>query len=281
VVEPDGGPVTVTAESASGMPVAVRGTSDPTHFALVVTPSNAQRGQMVLTRVTATDADGRSSFADVLVEVPSGAGGEVLPVEVWWVASQGGDPFDAPSSADVTERSVSQTTATGDPGDLVGFAVYASSTPDFEPGPETLVALAPASLRSVVFSRERAAGDTGPVHVKVTARRGEGEGRASVDADSEEPHVPQGVTFRAGKLTVPDVRTNFRPGAMLEVRQTSDGAGERFPVEKAGAKWVVKRRASGTPGGLRLSDVLEPGREVFLVAINPDGRASVVVPFVP
>lgn len=84
--------------------------------------------------------------------------------------------------------------------------------------------------------------------------------------------------YKKGKILLQANGSNLIAGATLEVSRDAQEP-EIFPLalNKAGSKWVVKKKARSTPGELRVDDLLLPGTTVTLVARNPDGTASAPV----
>jgi hypothetical protein len=252
---------------------------DPEHWLLRVRPTQTQRSQMFPMQLVAVDVRGVPTGVPVVVDVPAAEGVEVEEFEVRWEEPPAGsDPFDAPEEVAVYEVDRPSAPSTGAAGGLLGWAVYASTEPGFEPTDENLVALAPATARSarVVLALPLGKRDHQAWIVKVTARRGLGEGRASREAATDVPRVPDGTAFNGKKLVVPAFGSNLLPGAAVEVREAIDGAGERFALtpSRNGMKWVVKGRTLSEPGGKRLSEVMRGKSGVFLILINPNGRTS-------
>jgi hypothetical protein len=80
--------------------------------------------------------------------------------------------------------------------------------------------------------------------------------------------------FKKGKIVLSVNNSNIDDGATLDV--TSGGATETFSVSKnaKGSKWVVKKNATSTPGGLTPSEAWPVGAATTLVVTNPDGKTS-------
>jgi hypothetical protein len=86
-----------------------------------------------------------------------------------------------------------------------------------------------------------------------------------------------------GKLVLPVVGSNLLPGATLEVRSDINSPGEvfAFSLNKKGTKYVIKKKAVSTPGGVKFSEAFRPGQAALLVLVNSNGKRSAPFPFVP
>jgi hypothetical protein len=284
-LDPDGGPVTVELAASNGLDATLEATASPEHFKLSISARRSQRGQMIPLSIIATDARGLATSKSAVVDVPPAQGVDVENLAVWWDPPPAGDPFEPPVNIEVFETGGATTRpSTIDDSNLLGYAIYASTTPNFEPGDENLVELAlPTALKgNVTLVRPATGGDPAPWYFKVTSRRVEGESRGSEEASSDVPRVPTAV-FTKGKLVIAAKGSNILPGAFVEVRQTADEPGERFTLKRnaSGTKWVVKKNAVSTPGGLRLANMLSQGEPVFLVIVNPNELASQPFAFTP
>ena len=284
-LDPDGGPVTVELAASNGLDATLAPTESAQHFKLSLSARRNQRGQMIPLSIVATDALGQTTSKTAVVDVPPAQGVDVENLAVWWDPPPAGDPFEAPVNIEVFETGGATTRpSTTDVSSLLGYAIYASTVPNFEPGDENLVELAlPTALKgNVTLVMPATGGDPAPWYVKVTSRRVEGESRGSEEASTELPRVPTAV-YTKGKLVIAAQGSNVLPGAVVEVRQTADLPGERFPLRRnaSGTRWVVKKNAVSTPGGLRLRDALSRGEPVFLVIVNPNDLASQPFAFTP
>jgi hypothetical protein len=282
VVDPEGDPVTLELASDGGIGAALEPTEDPGYFKLSVSPARRQRGQMIPLSLTAMDSQGATTTKTTLIDVPA-AGAEVDNLAVWWDPPPAGDPFEPPVDIEVfaTGGATTRTPTTENTNGLLGYAIYASTTPDFEPSEENLVELAvPTALRGNVVLPRPAGGS--PWFFKVTSRRVEGESTGSDLAATDVPRVTT-ATFRRGKLAIVAHGSNVLPGAAVEVRTNPAEPGVRFPLaaNRQGTRWVVRKNAVGEPGGVRPRDVLERGVEVVLVIHNPNEKASQPFAFTP
>ena len=85
--------------------------------------------------------------------------------------------------------------------------------------------------------------------------------------------------YKKGKIVFQANGSNIENGATVEVSGGSLQTAETFDVAQnsAGTKWVVKKSARSTPGGLSVDDALPTGSTVTLVVRNPDGATSAPV----
>jgi hypothetical protein len=273
--------VMVSAQ-ASGLAVAIEPGADGSHRVLVLTPTSGQAGTNVPVMVTATDPSGRTKELLIEVEVPATTGVEVTSYELRWSEPPASELFSAPASIEMF-AATSVTPIEGDPGDLLGYAIYCSTEPGFEPSEDTLFMLAGPTSRNGPLVLTAPLGKSHvPFHVKATARHRNGESGASKESSSDLPRFTT-IAYKKGKLQITASGSNLAAGAAVEVRQTVDGTGERFNLapNKSGSKWVVKKTVTSTPGNLKLSDLLRAGQIVYLVLWNPNGKASIATPFTP
>ncbi len=86
-------------------------------------------------------------------------------------------------------------------------------------------------------------------------------------------------TYKKGKIIFQANGSNIENGATLEMSGGSLQTAETFEVveNSAGTKWVVKKSARSTPGGLSVDEALPVGGTVTLVVHNPDGATSAPV----
>jgi hypothetical protein len=82
--------------------------------------------------------------------------------------------------------------------------------------------------------------------------------------------------FKKGKILLQANGSNVAPGATLELSGGGLGATESFPLSAnaSGTKFLVKKSARSTPGGLAVEEVLPAGASVTIVVRNPDGTPS-------
>jgi hypothetical protein len=286
VFDPEEDLADVRVEGPPGGPEAeILPGGDAAHRVLRVRPTQTQRSQMFPMQLVATDRVGGEIRATVVVDVPPADGVEVEEFEVEWEAPPAGDAFEAPVNVFAFRAGGADQPVTGDGGGLLGYAIYASTSPGFEPSDENLVATAVATARSarVTLISPLAARTHQVWYFRVTARLPLGEGRASEEAATDVPRIPEGAVHQQGKLVIPDFGSNLAAGAHVEVRLSADQPGERFILgtNRRGTKWVVKRSAVSAPGGRRLAEVMQGQAMVYLVAVNPNGKASVPFPLVP
>jgi len=84
--------------------------------------------------------------------------------------------------------------------------------------------------------------------------------------------------IRKGKLSMRAPGSAIAAGAELRITGDSIAGTERFPlVAKGAAKWIVPKRAHGTPGGVTVDELVPAGATVTLVVENPDGAQSAPV----
>jgi hypothetical protein len=83
-------------------------------------------------------------------------------------------------------------------------------------------------------------------------------------------------TYKKGKILLKAGGSSILQGARLEVTTAGGDGPEVFALAQnaTGTKWVVKKKATSTPGELRVDDLLTPGTTVTLVVRNPDGTPS-------
>jgi hypothetical protein len=82
--------------------------------------------------------------------------------------------------------------------------------------------------------------------------------------------------YKKGKILIQVNGSNVADGATLEVSGGGLAATESFPLSKnaAGSKWLVKKSARSTPGGLSVDEALPAGSSITIVVRNPDGAQS-------
>lgn len=82
--------------------------------------------------------------------------------------------------------------------------------------------------------------------------------------------------FRNGKILLQANGSNIAPGATLELSAGELGALESFALSPnaQATKFVVKKSARSTPGGLTVTEAVPLGASVTIVVRNPDGTPS-------
>jgi hypothetical protein len=82
--------------------------------------------------------------------------------------------------------------------------------------------------------------------------------------------------YKKGKILMQADGSNVTDGATVEVSGGGLDGTETFPLalNSKGSKWLVKKSARSTPGGLTVDDVLPAGSSVTIAVRNPDGTVS-------
>jgi hypothetical protein len=190
--DPDGGATTVTLESGGGLDAEVRPTTDPSHFVLAVTPKANQAGQRFHLEVKATDDTGLSTNKMFMVDILASSNAQTVDLEIRWLSIDESDPFSEPQGVEIFEAPASSSQMVGDPGDFLGYAIYASTEEQFEPSDANLVAFANPNWRNTVvtFTIPEAKDGRKPVTVRVSGRRRNGTGRPSKETSTDLPRFP-------------------------------------------------------------------------------------------
>lgn len=100
----------------------------------------------------------------------------------------------------------------------------------------------------------------------------------SVASGSTAPNVIA-PKYKKGKILLQANGSNIAAGAMLEVsgEQLAETQSFLLALNASGKKWVVKKSAASTPGGMTVDQVLPAGTTVTLVVRNSDGTTSAPV----
>ena len=85
--------------------------------------------------------------------------------------------------------------------------------------------------------------------------------------------------MQEGKLTFLSANSNIANGARLTVINGSSQESFLIGVNADGSKFVVTKKALGSPSGLTLKQAIPLGVPVMLVVANPNGIASLPIPF--
>ena len=82
--------------------------------------------------------------------------------------------------------------------------------------------------------------------------------------------------YKKGKIVLQANTSNIESGATLEVTRDGVEGSEVFPLvlNPAGTKWLVKKMALSTPGGMKVDQILPAGTAVTIVVRNPNGTPS-------
>ena len=100
----------------------------------------------------------------------------------------------------------------------------------------------------------------------------------AVVSGTNKPNIIE-PSYKKGKILFQVNGSNIEHGATLEMSGGSLDTAQTFPVVRnsAGTKWVVKKSARSTPGGLSVDEALPVGESVVLMVRNPDGTTSAPV----
>lgn len=130
------------------------------------------------------------------------------------------------------------------------------------------------------------ANDKGRITFYAAGLAANNNGSASGDS-TYTTSVKSGVTtpmviapvYKNGKLILQNNGSNIEQGAELQLSGGATTATETFPLvlNAKGTKWIVKKSAQSTPGGMTVSTAWPAGTTVSIVVVNPGNAASAPV----
>jgi hypothetical protein len=251
---------------------------------LVLTPQSASRTTLQV-MFTATDSANRSkSLQSFITVVPSG---DTWRVQVRFVAPEvaSNAPTDvvalnqnfvslgtAPESFEPAEaEGFNPAVAPG----LVGYVIYRSDTRGAAVSLGNIVGIAPATATSFTDAIPTPGGNSiaQPFFYRITALYQTGTESTASNESSTEPRLVS-LQFASKRLRFRAADSNVEAGAVLIV----DGV-QTFALERSGDFIQVGKKTRGTPGNLRIRDVLTRGVARTLQVRNPHGPPSQVVSF--
>jgi hypothetical protein len=251
---------------------------------LVLTPQGASRTTLQV-MFTATDSANRSkSLQSFITVVPSG---DTWRVQVRFVAPEVAS--NAPTDVVALNQNFASLASAPDsfesagaegfnpavaPG-LVGYVIYRSDTRGSAAALGNIVGIAPATATSFTDAIPTPGGNSiaQPFFYRVTALYQTGTESTASNESSTEPRLVS-LQFASKRLRFRAADSNVEAGAVLIV----DGS-QTFALERSGDFIQVGKKTRGTPGNLRIRDVLTRGVAHTLQVRNPHGPPSQVVSF--
>ncbi|MBL8149794.1 MAG: choice-of-anchor D domain-containing protein [Blastocatellia bacterium] len=136
--------------------------------------------------------------------------------------------------------------------------------------PANLVGSLPATTTTFIDTVSTSKGDNFVYSVTSNFNTGD-MSNGSRPAGTDLP-VIKNPRFERGTIFIDGPGSFIKPGAMLTINEN-----ETYPLEidSTGIQFTVPKRASSTPGGIRIRRDIRKGSTVKLTVKNPDGKLSV------